>query len=98
MVISGNAAFLPSPTVTPFICIEILSPDDRVAGLQEKIDDYAAMGVQGIWIVDPPRRAMTIADASGSRKVQEFTVPGTEERITSQQLFAELDELERRTV
>jgi Uma2 family endonuclease len=37
----------------PFLCIEILSADDSAIELRTKIDEYLAMGVQYIWIVDP---------------------------------------------
>ena len=97
LVIPADAPFLPSPTVTPLICIEILLPDDRVSDLEAKIDDYVGMGVAAIWIVDPRRRTMSTADAAGILKVDEFPIPGTAARLTRQELFAELDELERRS-
>lgn len=40
----------------PFLCIEILSPEDRIARLTEKIDDYFAFGVRFVWVVDPDRQ------------------------------------------
>jgi Uma2 family endonuclease len=30
-------------TKPPFLCVEILSPDDRVSRLEERADDYLAM-------------------------------------------------------
>lgn len=46
----------------PFICIEILSPADSMRRMQERIDDYLAMGVPHIWLLDPQtRRAYTCA-------------------------------------
>ena len=95
MVIPADAPFLPSPVVTPSICVEVLSPDDRVSDLQEKIDDYVLMGVGSIWIVDPRRRTMATADAEGIHKVEEFRIPGMQASITWADLFAGLDELER---
>jgi Uma2 family endonuclease len=95
MAIPVDAPFLPYPVVTPSICVEILSTDDRVIDLQEKIDDYVALGVGAIWIVDPRRRTMSTADAAGIHKVVEFQVPGGQACITAGELFAELDELER---
>ncbi len=49
---------LPEPdeqifTQPPYICIEILSPDDTFPGLQERFDDYLAMGVPNVWVLDP---------------------------------------------
>jgi len=49
---------LPEPdeqifTQPPYICIEILSPEDTFPRLQERFDDYLAMGVPNIWVLDP---------------------------------------------
>jgi len=40
----------------PQMCIEILSTDDSMSDLLEKLEEYAAMGVPHIWVVDPRRR------------------------------------------
>jgi Uma2 family endonuclease len=37
----------------PLLCIEILSPDDRLSRLVKVIADYLAFGVPMIWIVNP---------------------------------------------
>lgn len=58
---------LPEPdeqifTTPPYICIEILSPDDSFQKLQDRFDDYLGMGVPNIWVIDPAsRRGWTIA-------------------------------------
>ena len=65
------------PDKPPVLCIEILSPDDRVSELMEKIADYVAMGVRAIWIVDPRTRRLFWADAKGMHAVEALTLPGT---------------------
>jgi Uma2 family endonuclease len=40
-------------TFPPLAVFEVLSPDDTVQELYEKLDDYADMGIPQIWIVDP---------------------------------------------
>jgi Uma2 family endonuclease len=40
----------------PFICIEILSKDDTLDGLQDKIDDYLKFGVPYVWVINPRSR------------------------------------------
>jgi Uma2 family endonuclease len=46
--------------VIPDLVVEILSKQDTVAEINEKIDDWLEAGVQMLWIVDPFRRAVTI--------------------------------------
>jgi Uma2 family endonuclease len=40
-------------TEPPFLCIEILSPDDRMRDVLEKVDDYQLFGVSYVWLIDP---------------------------------------------
>jgi len=52
---------LPEPdeqifTQAPYICLEVLSPDDSFGKLQDRLDDYLAMGVPNIWVLDPTSR------------------------------------------
>ena len=37
----------------PFLCVEILSPEDRMSRMQEKIEDYLKFGVRFVWLIDP---------------------------------------------
>lgn len=78
----------------PLLCIEILSRDDRMSEMQERVDDYFGMGVGVVWVVDPRRRKAFVAEASGMRQVSELVVPGTEISVAVSEVFAELDELE----
>ena len=58
-------------TSPPFLCIEILSPEDRMSRMQQKIDDYLAFGVRFIWVVDPQTRKAWIYTSEGSREVRD---------------------------
>lgn len=49
----------------PYICIEILSAEDRLSRMQARADDYIAMGVPNIWIIDPEDKRTWTADAGG---------------------------------
>jgi Uma2 family endonuclease len=40
-------------TAPPYLCIEVMSPDDTMAATQDRLDDYLQFGVQNIWVVDP---------------------------------------------
>jgi Uma2 family endonuclease len=78
----------------PYICIEVLSKDDSLSDLQEKVDELLAMGVAHIWIVDPWLRIGYIASARGFEHPIDgvFRVEGTSIRISLAELFAEMDE------
>jgi Uma2 family endonuclease len=52
-------------TAPPFLCVEILSPEDRMTRVLDRIDDYFKMGVPNVWVVDPVRREAFHATASG---------------------------------
>ncbi len=80
----------------PWICIEILSPEDRVQRLQERIDDYIAMGVGAIWVIDPLTRHAWVASSNGLQETPngEFSMEGTPIRVSVADVFAEFDEIQ----
>jgi Uma2 family endonuclease len=55
----------------PFICIEILSPEDRWRRIQQRIDDYLTMGVPYVWVLDPS--AKTVYSATPSERTYKVT-------------------------
>jgi Uma2 family endonuclease len=63
----------------PLLCIEILSPEDRIPRAKVVLSDYLAMGVQNIWLIDPIRRAAFTFDASGLHEADltRLTVPNS---------------------
>ncbi len=75
----------------PLLCIEVLSPDDTLDSMQDRIDDYLAMGVEHIWVLNPRKRRGFVADTQGLHAVEELAVPGTEIRVSTQEIFAGLD-------
>jgi Uma2 family endonuclease len=46
--------------VAPDLVVEIISPSDRWTDVMEKIDDYFAIGVSAVWIVNPKRSQISI--------------------------------------
>jgi Uma2 family endonuclease len=40
----------------PFLCVEILSPEDGVSRLNERLSDYFQMGVRYVWVLGPLTR------------------------------------------
>lgn len=45
------------PTVSPFLVVEILSPEDRMVRMLPKIQEYLSIGVEYVWVIDPQERA-----------------------------------------
>lgn len=42
-------------TSPPYLCIEVMSPDDTMTGTQDRIDDYLQFGVPNVWVIDPEK-------------------------------------------
>jgi Uma2 family endonuclease len=55
-VLSGPPPAGPILDEPPFLCIEILSRNDRVEEMQERIDDYLSFGVRYVWLIHPRTR------------------------------------------
>jgi len=51
-------------TTAPFLCIEILSPEDRMPKVLVKIADYLQFGVRFVWLIDPRKRKATVYSAT----------------------------------
>lgn len=55
----------------PLICIEILSPEDRIGRMQQKIDDYLKFGVRYVWVINPEDRRVWAHTIEGSREIKD---------------------------
>jgi len=89
----------------PDLVIEILSPSDTYTYWSEKLQDYHALGVPEVWLVDIDKRAIEVQvrEASDYRSLGWFS---GEQVVASQvlaglelkpaEVFAVLDELEQR--
>jgi len=77
----------------PLICIEILSPEDRLSRAKVVLGDYLAMGVENIWLIDPIYRSAWTFDAAGLHEadVTNLTVANTPIRLDLTEAFAALD-------
>jgi Uma2 family endonuclease len=75
------------PSTPPLIVIEILSADDRMARVLEKLREYVDWGVPHVWFIDPYKRELATFDLGGLHYVTEFVVPETSRRLTLADLF-----------
>ncbi len=96
-VVRRSTRMEPIVRTPPLLCIEILSRDDRMSEMQERVDDYLAMGVENVWVVDPRRRRAYALDREGGLKpaLETLMIEGTAIKISIAEVFAELEEMER---
>jgi Uma2 family endonuclease len=52
--------------VAPDLVVEVISPNELAADLEEKVAEYLSVGVPLIWVIDPERRTVRIHRADGS--------------------------------
>lgn len=96
-VVRRETKLEPIVRTPPVLCIEILSRDDRMSEMQERVDDYFGMGVGSVWVVDPRRRRAFTAERSGGLQAvtELLRVEGTAIEARMEDVFAELNEMER---
>jgi Uma2 family endonuclease len=58
-------------TKPPLVCIEILSKDDRMGQMQERIDDYLKFGVSHVWVVDPRTHRAWVYTKDGGHEAKD---------------------------
>ncbi len=80
--------------VPPLLCIEILSKGDTLSDTQERVDDYEAMGVEHVWVIDPWKRHGYFASSRGFTQPEDgmLSVRGSAIQIALEDIFAEMDE------
>ncbi|MBZ5674700.1 MAG: Uma2 family endonuclease [Acidobacteriia bacterium] len=78
----------------PFICIEVLSPEDRTTKFQQRIDDYLKFGVQYIWVIDPATRRAWVHTKEGVHEAKNGILQTENPTLTVplSEIFAALDE------
>jgi Uma2 family endonuclease len=75
------------PDSPPLIAIEILSPDDRMAEMLDKLREYRRWGVAHVWLVDPEAHTLyTFAD-DALKATPRLSLPEFSTEITTQDVF-----------
>jgi Uma2 family endonuclease len=64
---AGRAGMTPLPehalSGAPDLAVEILSPSNRWAAMQEKVSDYLAVGAAAVWVIDPRHRHVIVHES-----------------------------------
>lgn len=63
------------PSDPAYAVVEILSPDDRMVALMEKLREYRAWGAAHIWVIDPVARTLHEFGTDGLRDTAAFHLP-----------------------
>ena len=76
----------------PLLCIEILSPEDRLPRVFKRLEDFLAMGVEHLWILDPEQRIAYVYSAGGATRHlgNRLSIPGTPIYVDLAELFTSL--------
>lgn len=78
----------------PLLCIEVLSPEDTVYRMRDRIHDYLQMGVPQVWLLEPKTRTAIIC--SGNTMVEhtagDLILPGSPITVPIEQIFSVLDQ------
>ncbi len=75
-------------TKPPFLCIEILSKDDRMSEMQERIDDYLNFGVASVWVFDPRKQRAFVFTKGGMTEPIDRILHAGEIIVPLAELFA----------
>jgi len=76
----------PVPETPPLIVIEVLSADDRMSAVREKLDEYKQWGATHVWLVDPRARRLYTCDAN-LVEVTALRVPELGIELLPEQIF-----------
>ena len=84
-----GAPFEEIVTHPPHLCAEILSKDDSMTQMQERIDDYLRMGVPNVWVIDPRTRRGYHYTSSGMREAKDgvLRTAGSNAAVPLSELF-----------
>ena len=72
-----------------FLAIEILSEDDRMSRMMEKLEEYEQKGVPNIWVIDPRLRTISVYAQGALREIREEVIATDNPRLelTREEIF-----------
>jgi Uma2 family endonuclease len=88
IAVHSPAAGTPIVDFPPLLCVEILSRDDRMSDIQERIEDYLDFGVKCVWVLDPRTRRGFVYTADGMREAKDGVL-----RVADTEIAVPLSEL-----
>jgi Uma2 family endonuclease len=74
------------PVTPPLVAIEVLSPDDRMSDVREKLQEYRTWGVPHVWLIDPRLRRFYVSDP-GLIEQSTLQIPELGIELTGKDIF-----------
>lgn len=76
-------------TKPPLLCIEILSPEDRLSRVNVRIKEYLNFGVPAVWLIDPEEKKVWIYRPTGMEEASgtALHVDGTDLDVPLSEIF-----------
>lgn len=53
----------------PDLAVEVVSPSERTTQTHQKVMEYLQAGTQLVWVIDPPRRTVTVYHSDHSARI-----------------------------
>ena len=73
-------------THTAVAIFEVLSPEDTIRRMKQKLDDYHRMGIPEIWVIDPDDNTCSRYDGTQLTRAESFS-------LTSRGILFTMDEI-----
>ena len=91
VLIPDVAVFYPDeparvPETPPLLVAEVLSLDDRLTAVREKLEEYKAWGVPHVWLVDPHTKRLYMRD-QGLVEVTSLQIPELRIELLPNRIF-----------
>ncbi len=76
----------PVPETPPLVVVEVLSLDDKMSKVREKLAEYSSWGITHVWLVDPHSKRMYIWNA-GLVEMSTLRIPTLRFELTPADIF-----------
>ena len=79
--------------LAPLLCVEVLSPRDRLKAMRVRVQEYLDLGVREVWSFDPAKRTAYVCAGEGMTEHKEglLQLAGTPIELSIPAVFATLD-------
>ncbi|MBV9300729.1 MAG: Uma2 family endonuclease [Acidobacteriaceae bacterium] len=89
LVVTSGAPSEQVLTKPPLLCIEVLSRDDTLSRMNQRVQEYLAFGVPVVWVVDPAEKTVWIYRQNGMQEAtgEAIKLDGTDIEVPFSEIF-----------